>query len=282
MDTHMRELLTDIKAAVRLGSVESLWIALEGFANLPEISSNAALPERLISNAVLHLGRAIAHPRIAPESLLPLVDEPLAGLRALAAVALADHWRAGQLTDTTALATLGRDPRAEVREALALTLRAADEAALQPLLAAWADDASPRLQAVAVAASPALASESQRALLEPLHNTKDPDIRAALAEALIQRAASHPEDVFDLLIGWAAQPAPPAWVISQTLSASWAAAYAERALDLLEHLTEDPKAIRRVLRSLARHGAEQQVAVRLDNWAAGDHPALQDIAEKMR
>ena len=47
MNSQIREIITDIKGAARIGHAESLWAALEGLLNLPQVSGNPPIGRRL-------------------------------------------------------------------------------------------------------------------------------------------------------------------------------------------------------------------------------------------
>jgi hypothetical protein len=276
------ELLIDIKAAVRLGQYTSLRAALEDFEDLPDVRSNAALDDGFVTKVILPLGFGLAGPQVNADMLQPLTVESLAGLRALAAVALAAIWAGGRLEQPEYLAALGRDARREVRLALSLALRertAGD--VLQLLLASWLSDASPRLRETAVRTLAALEVDPVLALIQNLDSEHDESIRAALAASLTDIAQSdHAQDVLPLLANWAKKPQPNTWVISQVLSGGWAAVHAEQTLDILESLTNSPKDIRRVLRALQRHDAEPAVNARLGLWTQAENKTLNTIATK--
>jgi hypothetical protein len=280
MNADLREMLTDIKAAARLGHIESLWAALDGFVALPEVNGNAAMPDGFVENVIVPIGTAVTHARIPPDQLLPLCDETLAGLRALGAVALAGHWLAEHNVDQNILAALGRDARAEVRLALALALRKGAPEKLDILFNAWSGDDSHRLRAVAVQLSPVLGQHTALETLAGMHRESDPDLRAALAGALIELAQDEPYGVLELLEAWAAKPNAPYWVIAESVSSGWAAAHPERTLNLLELLTGDPKAVRRALKALSRHGAADSVSARLAGWLTHEDNQLKGIAER--
>ena len=62
MNSQIREIITDIKGAARIGHAESLWAALEGLLNLPQVSGNPPMAAAFIEKAVLPIGKALASP----------------------------------------------------------------------------------------------------------------------------------------------------------------------------------------------------------------------------
>ena len=56
MKSEIRSVITDIKAAARIGHVESLEIALEGLFSLPNVAANQAMSEAFIEQAILPIG----------------------------------------------------------------------------------------------------------------------------------------------------------------------------------------------------------------------------------
>ena len=51
MKPELRTLITDIKAAARIGHAESLWLALDGLLDLPEVAGNPQMSEAFITQA---------------------------------------------------------------------------------------------------------------------------------------------------------------------------------------------------------------------------------------
>lgn len=264
MKAEIRELLADFKAAARLGHPEGLQVALDGLRDLPEAAANARLSEAFIQQALLPLGRALAHPQLDLLYLRPLLEDPLAAVRAVAAVALAARFFAGAQVSEQDLRRAGRDHRPEVRAALgqALGQAGADQAeALLELLSPWlALPAGPRLRQAALLALPYLVPVKGPDLLplvQPLADEADPQAQAALVTALVALAAGNqPGPVLDLLARWAAAVAPNEWVITRTLSASWAAGHrlqAEAILKVLETRTGPTRHIASARQALARH-----------------------------
>ena len=129
----------------------------------------------------------------------------------------------------------------------------------------WMQDSSPRLRQTALAFLPALAPSHGERLIDlcaSLEDEQDNGVRAALVAALVDLArAGQAEPVLDLLASWASGTSPKTWVVSKTLSASWAAVHPKRALSILETIqsrTGKTKEITNALRALERHRVDNK------------------------
>ena len=269
MKAEIRELLTDFKAAVRLGHPDSLAVALDGLRALPEVSGNDAFGEAFIDNVALPLGEILAHPQVEEGQLLALLDDPLTGLRAVGAAALAVRWAAAKGDPAGGLRRAGGDSRAEVRLAVAMALVQGSEAGPERatrLVSSWLGEGSPRLRQTALFVLAGLAdgpaveqtwAQETLGSLERLSAEADPDVRAALVAALVSLAeAGYPVPVLDLLERWSHLKSENAWVIARTLSASWAAEHPERVSAILAQLearSGPSRTVESARRALERH-----------------------------
>lgn len=292
MNKKIQELITDLKAAARIGHVETLQTALVGVRVLPEVSGNAPLKPHFLTQAILPMAQALAHPRLPTVHLRPLAKDPLAGLRALAASTFGLHYINQSGITIEDLRHLGNDTRGEVREALVLGLTV--ESNEQPKMCLevvdeWIRSDSPRLQQVAIKLLPSLLKSYRSRVLNmlpPLINSADPDVRAALVDSLNSLAlADHADQILELLSTWANDTQPNIWVIARTLSGSWASERAESALNILHKLASQNgsnKQISNALKALVRHGAEKAVQNALENWIQDPSPNLQAAAKNLR
>jgi hypothetical protein len=110
----------------------------------------------------------------------------------------------------------------------------------------WLRDPSPRLRHTSLLALAARAGEAgftgaygldvlER--LEGLQADPDPEVKGGLAAVLIALAqAGLAEAVLDRLECWAGEREPSDWVISQVLSAAWAAEHPARTEAILQRL----------------------------------------------
>jgi len=270
MKPELRTLITDIKAAARIGHAESMWLALDGLLDLPEVAGNPQMSEAFIMQAVLPIGEVLSRSRLNLSLLRPLINEPTAALRAIAAAAFAQRFLTQGDAKEKDLKTLGQDPRKDVRQALTLALASQDQVeTLQPLVDSWLKARSPRLKAAAIQLLTRLPDNAFE-VLKDLQIDSDPEVRSAVVDtltALAQEASA--VHVLDLLEHWVNAQENNIWVITKTLSGSWAAANAERALAILGKLKAHAglhKHISSALKALQRHGAVEQVETALSQW----------------
>jgi hypothetical protein len=287
MNADIRTLITDIKAAARIGHAESLWVALDGLLDLPQVSGNPPMEAAFIEKAILPIGEALSSPRLNIAAIQSLLDEPQAALRACAAAALAFRLLRQDQFSLKQLAKPGKDTRQDVRLALRLALAqavAGRPEKLAPLIDAWLAAPSPRHQAVAIALLPLVPDDAFDRLYS-MDNPSDPEVRAALVDALTTLALnSQAEAALSLMADWAANRENNVWVICKTLSGSWAAQYASKALEILPILlpkADNPKQIINALQALHRHGANREVLATLENWKKAGEDLLAEIADQV-
>lgn len=252
--------LNDLKAAARLGHPESVDMALDGLRAFPVVAANDPLGDGFIAQVVLPAGKILS--KLPSADLRPLLDTHQTALRAIAGVALAQRFALGKDSNPKILQSPAKDPRPEVRTAFGQTLKEAGEAhpeRLLPLAEAWLVAPSARLRSTALAFSPALGQDILQSL-ETFKDEEHPEVRAALVEALqalAQRDLAEP--VLELLNLWGAEPHPNAWVITRTISGSWAASYPQAVTSILKNLHKkygDRKSITNAINALHRHGVD--------------------------
>ncbi|MBN2499648.1 MAG: hypothetical protein JXB38_02710, partial [Anaerolineales bacterium] len=116
-------------------------------------------------------------------------------------------------------------------------------------------------------------------------NEGDTEVRATLVDTLNELAqVGHAAEVLALLGEWAAHPDAKAWVITRTLSRTWAAEQPEQALAILRQLTIDkgPKRkVRNAIQALAQHGAADYVDTQLEAWADDPEPNVKALIRDM-
>jgi hypothetical protein len=156
------------------------------------------------------------------------------------------------------------------------------------LLSRWIRSDSPRQRQVALKALPAIAGEhieTAFSLLTPLESDPNPEVRAALVEILSSLGQTGDDQrVLGLLERWAGQPEPNTWVIARSLSRSWAAKNARKALKILTKLTSRVGPHRQIsnsIQALSRHGAGEHVQKLLAEWEISTDPNLQSAAQKI-
>ena len=254
MNPHLRELLTDLKAAVLIGHPDSMQSALDGVRALDD--------EELPPSALVPLGRALTP--LPAKTLKPLLDDPDPAIRALACVAFGERYMSGKDITVKDLNTPVNDPNPEVRAALARALieyTPPRPEKLTPLVEAWlqppADGGrAPRTSHPALLLLPHLPPSSFPvfSLLTPLDSLEDHDFRETLVNCLNTLAEKgQPAPVLDLLAQWATRPEPNVWVITRALSASWAQAHHKQATLILNALAQQAGMIRPIIRALERH-----------------------------
>lgn len=287
MKVEINNLLTDIKAAIQIGQVESLWAALEGLLEFPEIAGNPVMEDAFIKKVILPVGKVLANPKVKPEHLQTLAEEPQAALQAVAGAAWAHRLMTGE--DVKAgLEKLGASGRQDVRAAVGLGLVRAGEntpEVVYGLAEKWIKNANPALQETALKLFPLLARQKTALdLLAQLPPPQDPDVRAGLAEAISETAqAGNDAQVLELLESWTESPETYAWVICKTLSRGWAAGYVDETLAILVALVKQggaDKQIKNVLQALVRNGAGDAVEKTMAVWRESGDEKLVDFANR--
>lgn len=242
MKAYLRELIPDLKAAARIGHPQSLQAALDGLRALPEVKGNSKMQPAFVESVIAPAGLALSARSLRLKLLEELLQDPLAGVRAASAAALGVRFAAGEDVPEAVLSKAGSDAREEVRFALAhgISRSTVEHERISSLLHTWLGDRSPRLQESALLALLALpfdlASElfSGLCALDPgLSEEVDKALMAALG-SLAERGAA--EDVLVCLESWARKDAPPLWVITRTMMRSWARAYRQKAMEILDIL----------------------------------------------
>ncbi len=242
-------LLIDLKGAARIGSPEALDLALEGLAAWKAFTANARLASEDVARVLVPLGEVLAAPTVPAAYLRSLAEHPLAGGRALAAVALTLRYLRGEAAWSALLTRLAGDRRAEVRFALATSLgqHGRDEhfPAAAALLKAWLDPArGPRAGQTALQAAAVLAQPYPRQVLSLLARLTPaqvvhPEVQRPLAEALKQVGAFGTDEdktaLAQLLARWLQESGgEAARLVLQVLHAGWARQAPEQTLALLD------------------------------------------------
>ena len=291
MNSHIRAIITDLKAAVRIGHPESIQAALDGLRALPEVSSNQALHEDFVSKAIVPMGIILSTPQLPFAIITSLESDALAAIRAVAAAAYAVRYVVDESTAVEDLARWSNEPRAEVRAAFRLgILHSVDqrpERALSLVSFCLASD-SPRLQQLGlqiVAGFPEEHCAEVIPMLSSLNSELDPDINTDLVNAMNALANNrYAEGILSTLSDWIQANKYSAWVVTRTLSSSWAAQEPQAVLGILRQLALHNGAHKQIvsaLRALIRHGAEEIVQDELTRWREDSDENLRAIADKI-
>ena len=262
MKSNHRRFLSDLKAAVRIGHPEAVEMALNNLRTLPFVSSNDQLPVGFIKSVIHPSGRTLSRRPVL--ELSRWCAHQLTAYRALAAASLAYRYMSAGDVDPKLLHNAANDNRSEVRLVLgqALSKLAEDNSTRSQILAvSWLQDDAPKVRATALGFIPSLAASSQHQIigwLQPLGNDFHDGVRLALVEALKTMAdAGHTEIIFALLEDWVSRPHPNIWLITRTISGSWAVSHPEEISGILMQIqskTKGDKEITTVLKALQRHG----------------------------
>ncbi len=264
MKTELKQLLRDLRGAVRLNHPQAVDMAMNGLLDLPGVASNDRMSEHTIDHVVLPVGEILAALRAS--LLRPLLTHSLAIGRAVGGVALAH--RLVKQSDTTPkdLQRPASDPRQDVRQALGkalLELSGAHPIKTYALAKSWLAQPGSRARYTALIFLPGLAPTHQAQILDLTRDLdEDPnrDIRAALVAA-INTIARHGGAVstLTLLAQWSSNPQPNSWVICRILSAPWAREHPSEVKSILRTLqskTRESGDIQHALKALKRHGLE--------------------------
>lgn len=291
MNAAIRDIITDLKAAVRIGHPDSIQAALEGLRALPEVASNQTLSDDFLAKVLLPLGEILSNPRLPMDIIDPLRQDSSTAMRALAAITLSLRYQQGGDLKPELLTRLANDSRSDVRAALVIGLSypsGGHQEQVTVLAAEWLNSDLIRLQQTAlqlIANLSSTKSEDFISWLAPFGLSSNPDTNADLVAALdhlAQNGQAH--RVLSLLEDWAQAIQPNSWVISRNLSASWAAAEVDSALNILHQLAlkdAPPKQIVNALQALVRHGAGEVVQNEITLWNVDDHENLRAIAQKI-
>jgi hypothetical protein len=287
----IRDLITDLKAAVRIGHSDSIQAALDGFRALPEVASNQPLSDDFLSKALLPLAVVLANPRLSIDIIKPLAQDSSAALRALAAAAYSLRYLQGGGITRDELTRFASDPRSEVPAAIVQAILSQVEKnpdKLNVLIKEWLNTDTPIFQQVGLQLVAGLHPEHCAEvipLLSHLSAISDPDRNAAHVAALNSLAQKgFSVDILSMLKEWLQANSDSDWIITKTLSSSWAAGEAQAALEILHQLALQKcphKQIVSALRALIRHGAGEAVQSELARWRKGDDEKLHAIAEKI-
>lgn len=290
MRTAIRTIITDLKAAVRIGHPDAIFAALEGLLAETEISSNQVLTEEYISTVILPVGRVLSHTRIPASVLDDLADDNLSAFRAIAVVGSTLHILDNNETNLEKLTGWANDPRADIRAALIAAISAdktESESIINLIAVDWLQSDHQRVQQSGLQLVANMASPTEDVLdwIASLGRKSNPEINQDIVSVLNKLAqGGNPRGVLSLLKDWMNEAPPNTWVITRALTGSWAAQHPAEALHILKSLAlhhASHKQIVSALRALIRHGATKAVQSEIVQWQVNKDDNLRAIAEKV-
>ena len=251
----LRECLTDLKAAVRIGHPDAVQSALDNLRSLPD--------ELVPPNDLPALGIALVPLPI--HMLTDLFNDPDPAIRALASIALGEHYLSQKDVQPGALTPAANDPNPEVRRVFAqFLLKSINQfydkepafERLHQLVLTWANSKFPIITetALQILTGLSLSAEEVYQYLEPLDKFTEHHVRAELVQCLNTLGdRGYQETIFFILTTWSQRSEPNVWVITRALSGSWAQANSERAVLILNQLAKQIGQIRAIKRALSHH-----------------------------
>lgn len=286
----LRTILTDLKAAVRIGHPDAIAAALEGLAAQSEIASNQTLADDFISQVILPFGEVLSHSRTPDQVLESFAEDPTTGIKAIAIVAQVLRLLREDEPDIGELTRLANDSRADIRVTLVRALASAgsdSNSITNSLAKEWLQSEDKRVQQTGLQVV-AKQSTPQIDILEfiaDIGTYPDRELNQDVVSALINLAQKDAaQEVLSQFKEWLDAEPPNSWVITRALSSSWASHYSIEALEILKSLAIMKAAHKQIisaLRALIRHGAEDAVQAELAQWQLGKDDNLSDIVEKI-
>jgi len=272
MDEDIRVLITNIKAAVRLGHIEAVQVALDGLLELPDIAANSPLTTAFIQQAVLPIAQVLALSPISVDQLIPLGSSNYAACRAIFGALCATRFFKNTPIQEELMTKIANDARQDVRAAFIMAFSKAgmqESDLLTGLAAKWARSAAPRLKAVGLSLLAHAPAEALAVVLS-FDPQEDTELLAAMADLLTSVAqGGYTGQVYSLLSGWAAEAEKYSWVICKTLSEPWAAVSPQTAIKILNDLVSNGgshKQVKHALQALARYDTSGMVNTELEGW----------------
>jgi hypothetical protein len=245
----LQELRLDLTAAAAIGDLDSLHYALDSVRALDD----AQLPPAELVNLGILLEAA------PTAQLISLAQDPDPAVRALAASGMGGRFLADDSASAKNLDILVVDPHPEVARTLGRRLarfkRTENRGRLLDLLINWLTLESEHADMAALLVLPACHPEPGEMVsaLAELDGRTDLEVRSGLVDCLASLAGqAHPQTVLSILAGWADREDPNVWVITRSLSGSWAQSYREAGIAILETLVRQQGRIRPIDRALQR------------------------------
>ncbi len=287
MRSDIKEILTDINAALQIQHPESILVALDKILDLPEVTGNQVLEEVSITNIVLPIGNRLGKKNLPDEIYNILIEAEFAVFRALAAVIAAERNFLSDDIDLSELLNFAQDRR-DVGMALsaALTEKAEfNSDKILELIDRWIESDSISLLNISLSLIPSVINAENTGILEKvgaLSDTDDPDLKRALADVLIKIAQKgFDSQVLSLLETWEFETGEKEWIALRAFSASWSVKFEDRTLKIIEKIAMSKKEDRQIVKTLSalkRNGAEN-IDMYIENWKNSNDLTLQKTAE---
>jgi hypothetical protein len=287
MRSDIKEILTDINAALRIQHPESILVALDKILDLPEVTGNQVLEEVSITNIVLPIGNRLSAKNLPDEIYNILIEAEFAVFRALAAVIAAERNFLSDDIDLSELLNFAQDRR-DVGMALsaALTEKAEfNSDKILKLIDSWIESDSIGLLNISLSLIPSVINAENTGILEKvgaLSDTDYPDLKRALADVLIKIAQKgFDSQVLSLLETWEFETGEKEWITLRAFSASWSVKFEDRTLKIIEKIAMSKKEDRQIVKTLSalkRNGAEN-IDMYIENWKNSSDLTLQKTAE---
>ena len=288
MRADIKEILTDINAAMRIQHTDSILLALDKILALPEVSGNQVLENRSIKSIVLPIGTRLFEKNISIEIYDLLSHSDYAVFRSIAAVITAGRFADDANLDLNIIKEFGQEHRRDVSLALTFALTDGISRSPEKILATakvLISDPLDRLQIIALNLLPdlfRLDPEDITSLLTKFESDDDPDLKRAFADALISIANhGYTDNSINIIESLNPESSDHNWITLRALSASWAVKHEDQAISLIEGIlttNEESKQIINTLIALKRNGAKN-IETHIEQWNKSTSTILNKTAE---
>jgi hypothetical protein len=264
---------TDIRAALRIGKEESIWVALEGLLLFPEVLGNNEMEMVFLRKIILPVGLLLRHPNLSTHLLEEMQKHPQAAVRALAGVSVVDNFFHQNISKQSLLKS-SNDGRMEVKICVALAIsklanqfpvehkRLIDEFIVSPV---------DNVKYVALQSLGLMSVLSNPDIVDVINGIvipSDPALKAGLRDCLVNFAnLGYSDLVLSYLVNAVEKTGATNiqdlnWVVGKTLGRSWVVNRLENTFSLITLLAEkssEHKQLLNTLQSISRHAGTDVV-----------------------